>query len=988
MAMRRNNLSRYFKPARIPHRSKQSSARPFASSAATSDATHLEALTRLLHGTCSLKCLRELHARLAVAGAIQVTSVITGLVDSYLSFGKPASAALLFAETYRSRPVVYSLNLAIRGFSDHGFHRELLDLYRELCGFGSDNFTFPPVIKACTAVSCLRLGRAVHCRVLRTGHGGNVGVQTGLLDMYAKSGHIDVSRRVFDCMVQRDLISWNAMVSGYSLNGCFREAVEALQEMQLDAMRPNASTLVGIVGMCNGVGARDVGYSLHAFALKCGVTDDESLASAFISMYAVFDDLSSSRLVFDLQHVKDLVSFNSMISAYVQHSNWKEAFGIFRLMHCAGPGPNLVTVVSLLPSCSDFLGTKRSESVHAIIIKFGLADQVSVISALVSMYSKLGILDASMLIFYCSTEKNNVLWNSMISGYLVNNEWKMALDAFCRMQIEGVAPDAITVTNMISVCRHAKDLHVAKSIHAYAVRNRFESNQSVMNALLAMYSDCGDISTSYTLFQKMKVRMLISWNTMISGFAEIGDSEASLILFCQMCHDEAQFDLVTLIGVISSLSVSKDSIVGESVHSLAIKSGCDSDVSLTNALITMYTNCGIVEAGQQLFDSCCLRNTITYNALMSGYRKNNVSEKILPLFYQMLNSDEKPNIVTLLNLLPLCQSQLQGKSIHSYAVRNFTKLETPFFTSAMGMYSGFNNIEYCSKLFSLVGERNLIVSNAFLSACVQCKHADIVVDFFKHMLLLNVKPDAVTILALISACSQLENADLAACITAAILQKGFVANVLVLNALIDMHSRCGSISFARELFDSSVEKDSVTWGSMINAYSMHGNGEAAIDLFSMMIDSGVVPDDITFVSILSACSHSGLVEQGRRLFKSLQADHDITPRMEHYACMVDLLGRTGHLDEAYDIVRSMPFRPSDNLLESLLGACRFHGNSKIGESVGKLLIGSEHGKSRSYVMLSNIYASAGRWSDCEQLRSDMEAKGFRKNVGVSSIGMT
>jgi len=255
------------------------------------------------------------------------------------------------------------------------------------------------------------------------------------------------------------------------------------------------------------------------------------------------------------------------------------------------------------------------------------------------------------------------------------------------------------------------------------------------------------------------------------------------------------------------------------------------------------------------------------------------------------------------------------------------------------------------------------------------------------MLFLNVKPDAVTMLSLISACSQLGDADFAACVTAVILRRGFGAKVLVLNALIDMHSRCGSISFARELFDSSVEKDSVTWGAMFNAYSMHGNGEAALDLFSVMIDSGVVPDDITFVSILSACGHSGFVEQGRTLFKSLQAVYDITPRMEHYACMVDLLGRTGHLDEAFDIVRSMPFRPSDNLLESLLGACRFHGNSKIGESVGKLLIESEHGKSRSYVMLSNIYASAGKWSECEQLRSDMEAKGLRKDVGVSLIGM-
>ncbi|KAF8776099.1 hypothetical protein HU200_003783 [Digitaria exilis] len=952
-----------------------------------SEPPHLEVLTVLLHSTCSLKCLRALHARLAVAGAIWDTSVILGLVERYLSLGKPSPAASLFSEAYRGRPTIYSLNLAVRCFSDHGFHRELLDLYRELCGFGSDNFTFPPVIKGCTAVGCLRLGREVHCRVLRTGHGGNVGVQTALLDMYAKASQIDVSRRVFDGMAQRDLISWNAMVSGYSLNGCFQEAVEALQEMQQRGMRLNASTLVGIIGMCGGVNAKDLGSSLHALAMKYGTIADESLTSAFISMYSAFDDLSSSRLVFDLQPAKDLVSFNSMISAYMQHSNWKEAFDIFRLMHCAGLEPNLITMVSVLPSCNEFFGINQGESVHGVIIKFGLAEQVSVVSALVSMYSKVGKLNSAVLLFCCITEKNNLVWNSMISGYLVNNEWNMALDTFCKMQIEGVPPDSTAIINVISACRHTKDFHVAKSIHAYAVRNRFESNQSVTNALLAMYADCGDISTSYKLFQKMEVRKLISWNTMISGFAEIGDSETSLLLFCQMCQEEVQFDLVTLIGVISSIFVSEDAMVGESVHSLAIKSGCNSDVSLTNALITMYTNCGSVEAGQKLFDSCS-DSTITYNALMSGYRKNNVSEEILPLFCQMVKNDVKPNLVTLLNLLPVCQSELQGKSIHSYAVRNFTRLETPFSTSAICMYSRFNNIEYCRKKFSLVGERNIILWNAFLSACVQCKKADMVVDFFKNMLFLNVKPDSVTMLALISACSQLGDADFAACVTAVVLQRGFSAKGLVVNALIDMHSRCGSISFAREVFDSSVEKDSITWGAMINAYSIHGNGEAALDLFSMMTDSGTDPDDITFVSILSACSHSGFVEQGRTLFKSLQANYGITPRVEHYACMVDLLGRTGHLDEAYDIVRSMPFKPSDNLLESLLGACRFHGNSKIGESVGKLLIESEHGKSRSYVMLSNIYASAGKWSDSEQLRSDMEAKGLRKDVAVSLIGMT
>jgi pentatricopeptide repeat protein len=536
---------------------------------------------------------------------------------------------------------------------------------------------------------------------------------------------------------------------------------------------------------------------------------------------------------------------------------------------------------------------------------------------------------------------------------------------------------------VISGCRHTRDLPLAKSIHAYAVRQRFESNQSVMNALLAMYCDCGEISTSYSLFEKMEVRTLISWNTIISGVAEVGDSEASVCLFCQMCQEGVRYDLVTLISLISSLSLSKDATAGESIHCLAIKSGYSSDVSLTNALITMYTKCGFLEAGQQLFDSLCSRNTISYNALMSGYHKNNISENILPLFYHMVKNGEKPNLVTLLNLLPTCQNQLQGKSIHSYAIRNLTRFETSLSTSTMCMYSRFNNTKYCTRVFNLVSERNIVVWNAMLFSCAQCKEVDKVFDLFRNMVFLEVKPDAVTMLALISACSQFGSADFASCVTAIILKKGFNTNISVLNSLIDTHSRCGSISFAREIFDNSLQKDSITWGTMINAYSMHGDGAAALDLFSMMIDSGVEPDDVTFVSILSACSHSGFVEQGRALFRSLQTEHGIAPRMEHYACIVDLLGRTGHLNEAYDIVRSMPFRPSDSLFESLLGACRFHDDAKIGESLGKLLIESEHSKSRSYVMLSNIYASAGKWSAYEQLRSDMEAKGLQKVVGVS-----
>nr|DAD19535.1 TPA_asm: hypothetical protein HUJ06_020998 [Nelumbo nucifera] len=172
---------------------------------------------------------------------------------------------------------------------------------------------------------------------------------------------------------------------------------------------------------------------------------------------------------------------------------------------------------------------------------------------------------------------------------------------------------------------------------------------------------------------------------------------------------------------------------------------------------------------------------------------------------------------------------------------------------------------------------------------------------------------------------------------------------------------------------------------MINAYEMHGNGEAALSLFSQMKNSGVGPDDITFVSILSACSHAGLLDKGQMLFNYIAAEHGKQPGVEHYSCVDNLLGRTGHLHAAYDLVKSPPFKPSASLLESLLGACCIHGNIKLGKEIGERLSEIDPKNFNSYVMLSNIYTASGSWIDAYRLRSEMEGEQLRKLLGFSLL---
>nr|UPT49539.1 pentatricopeptide repeat protein AaPPR795 [Agave angustifolia] len=402
----------------------------------------------------------------------------------------------------------------------------------------------------------------------------------------------------------------------------------------------------------------------------------------------------------------------------------------------------------------------------------------------------------------------------------------------------------------------------------------------------------------------------------------------------------------------------------------------------------MYTNFGVVEAADLLFESLSLRRTVvSWNALMTGYRNCSLFRDVMALFDQMKREGHKPNSVTLLNLLPSCETKLRGKSVHAFAIRNSIELESSVLTSTMCMYARFEDFSTCRLIFEMMDKENVVSWNAVMSIYAESKDTGRALTSFKEMLGIGVEPDTVTMRTLASACSQMGSPVLAQSVTGFAIRKGFDKNTVVINALIDMNARCGSSSFARELFDRLESKDSVTWSTMINAYGVHGDGEAALRLFYMMQETGVQPDDITFVSILSACSHSGLVEQGRVVFESMAKEHGIRPKAKHLACVVDLLGRAGHLDEAYEIVRKMSYndKPCTEMLKSLLGACRSHGDARVGEAIGKLALELCPSGASSHVMLSNIYAMGQRWMDSGRLRGDMGGRGLKKDPGFSLV---
>ncbi|CAI9758801.1 unnamed protein product [Fraxinus pennsylvanica] len=924
--------------------------------------------------------LKTLKSLLIVHGLITHQQFIKQFTDHccHLGFLEIALSTFKIIE----KPSLPLQNLLIRSLCDNGLFDYVLFVYQKCRGSGclSDNYTYPFVLKACSALVNVNFGKMIHSAILRTGFEENVVIQTALIGFYSNIGQIVNARELIDRISQPDLVAWNALISGYSFNGFDRGVFEVFRDIRNMGLKPNVSTLASVIPVCLHFGVH-IGYSLHGFAFKCGYSTNESLVPAFISMYGNSGELLAARNIFDSLMKKNVAIWNAMISAYSRNQKSDYAVELFQRILLDDARPNMITFVSVIPSCENHHSILLLESFHACVMKFGFEKHISVVTALLSVYAKLQDVDSAEYLFNTTTPRNLLLWNSMVSAYVSNGLWDAGLIAFHQMQMSGFNPDVISIISILSLCSEKGATLPGKSAHAFSLKQGIDVSPNASNALLAFYCDCRELAYSCKIFMRMVEKNVVSWNTMISGCVNNGEAEQAMAFFHQMRQDGFHFDLITLISILPSCN---ELALGLTVHGFAIKTALIADISLANALISMYINCGELDEGCEFFEYMPNRSVVSWNALMTGYRYHDLQNDIIFLFSQMVKEDQKPNYVTLLNVLPACCSFLQGKSVHAYAFRMGIPLETPLLTSLMIMYARFDDVSSCLMLFHMGEKRNISVWNAVITAHLHSNNARKAFSFFLDLLQREIEPDVVTILNLISTCFQLNNQHLTDSILAYLFHKSFDKDVAISNALIDMYAKCGNLSSARMLFDALQQKDSFSWTVMINGYGVHGDGGAALKLFSQMRTRGFKPDKITYMSILSSCSHAGLVEQGKIIFSSMIQD-GILPGNEHYACMVDLLGRTGDLNEACELIQNLPQKPSANILESLLGACLSHGDYVLGEEIGSLLLQTKPEESAPYVILYNVYAAAGKWTDANRVRLEMDQKQIRKIAGFSTF---
>lgn len=576
----------------------------------------------------------------------------------------------------------------------------------------------------------------------------------------------------------------------------------------------------------------------------------------------------------------------------------------------------------------------------------------------------------------------------MLKGYAKFSSLDDAVSFLIRMRYDDVAPVVYNFTYLLKVCGDVGEIRRGKEIHGQLIVNGFSLDLFAMTGVVNMYAKCGQIEEAYKMFDRMPERDLVSWNTIVAGFAQNGFAELALDLITRMHEEGRRGDFITIVSILPAVANVGSLRIGKAVHGYAMRAGFDSIVNVSTALVDMYAKCGRVETARLVFDGMKSRNVVSWNSMIAAYVEGGNPEEAMRIFQKMLDQGVEPTNVTIMEALHACADLgdlKRGIFVHKLLDQLKLGTDVSMTNSLISMYSKCKKVDIAADIFSKLQGKTLVSWNAMILGYAQNGRVNEALNYFCKMRSKNIKPDSFTMVSVIPALAELSVIRHAKWIHALVIRNCFEKNVFVMTALIDMYAKCGAVGTARALFDMMNERHVTTWNVMIDGYGTHGLGKAAVELFNKMLEGPTKPNDITFLCAISACSHSGLVEEGIHYFTSMKKDYGIEPVMDHYGAMVDLLGRAGRLNEAWDFIQKMPIEPGITVFGAMLGACKIHKNVELGEKAANRLFELDPDEGGYHVLLANIYAAASMWDKLAKVRTIMEKKGLQKTPGCSLV---
>ncbi|KAL6144015.1 hypothetical protein ACLB2K_054710 [Fragaria x ananassa] len=532
-----------------------------------------------------------------------------------------------------------------------------------------------------------------------------------------------------------------------------------------------------------------------------------------------------------------------------------------------------------------------------------------------------------------------------------------------------------------SILQSCQTLKEATQLHALSLKTGAFTNPSIASRLLPLYAkpSINHLPYALSVFSHLPNPNLISFNLLLKSHLLNHRSHDALLLFSRLLHHHAP-DNFTLPSVVKACARLGAVAEGKQVHALAVKIGLGLEMYVQSSLVSLYSKCGAIECARKVFDEMRERDLVAWNSLIDGYARCGRVDVAVELFEEMEERDEFSWTV-LVDGLSKCGHVKKAREV-------FERMPSKNVVSWNAMINGYmkgGEFEKARELFGRMGSRDVISWNSMISGYEFNERFGEALELFREVLEEDVRPTPATLVSVLSAVSGLAALSKGRIVHSVMVKHGFELEGVLGTSLIDMYSKCGSIDSAMAVFEGIQRKKVGHWTAIIVGLGMHGMADQVLQLFLEMRTNGMEPHDITFIGILNACSHAGMVDLGRYYFNMMRKDYGIQPTIEHYGCFVDILCRAGCLDEAKDVIGSMPMKPNKFIWMSLLSGARIHKNVDIGDYAAQHLIEVSPDTIGCYVVLSNMYAAADQWEKVSHVREMMKKRGVRKDPGCSSI---
>ncbi|GMQ05524.1 hypothetical protein CsSME_00050516 [Camellia sinensis var. sinensis] len=721
--------------------------------------------------------------------------------------------------------------------------------------------------------------------------------------------------------------------------------------------------------------------TLYALFLQSGFILDPFLSTSLITHFSLSGDFSRATQLLRDTPQPDTVVYNSLISGFARFSRFDPVFELFNGLRQLGLNPDVYTLSSLIKACDDL---ERNEIAHGVSIKMGLVSGVFLVSGLVENYSKSGCVNGAEKCFEECLVLDSVVWTAMINGFVWNGLFDKGREIFMGMRGLGLELNEFSLTSVLGALFEVKE---GEQIHGFSLKMGFLRGCSthLNNAMMNLYSRCGRKSDAVKVFDEIPQPDVVSWTGRIGSAYDAVEAFENF----EICRSRGyEVNEYTLSNVLSVIPGPKLLNLGKQIHALCYKAGHLLVVSVCNAIISMYGKCGLMGFAKCVFDEMICRDSVSWNSLIAGYSENGIFCEAIEMFSQMHDFLIQPNKYTLASILDVVSNSCstnQSMQIHCLIIKLGFESDDSMLSSLITSYGKCNGIDESKRVFAEIDELNVLLLNAMASTFVHSNYHFDALKLFQEAQSLSLEIDSVIFSIVLKACGVLTDLELGRTIHCLAFKFGVDHDIFVETAAIDAYCKCGSIADAEKAFRVISKDNLAAWNAMLTGYAQRGCFHEVFDLFMKMLELGMKPDEITYLGVLSSCCHAGLVNEAQSHLNSMFEFHGVIPCLEHYACVVDVLGRVGLVEEAKRIIGQMPICPDAQIWQILLSACNIHGNVELGKVAARELLQLQPENDSAYILLSNLYASAGMWNAVGSLRKEMKQRIIYKEPGSSWI---